>query len=215
MNNCKQNTCHQESRIHPKRNFIGYILVLNKFWLIKFSKSNQLLIGNSRSYSRVRSWALTCLDTLRALYVQSAQLTLMDVSAVIPARSRGGKGVNLSVPSTCSTCLNRHGVTGIDLLHILPADQMATKRIKYFNTFIKENYLWIDKYLIADGTDQSSPQYGNDQAKVKSIINNLQINHDRNHPKSDTSKYKTTFWSKYFNPAHQNIFSRAVEKQVA
>jgi hypothetical protein len=73
----------------------------------------------------------------------------------------------------------------------------------------------MDKDLVADQASQGSPNTCNDQAKVKSIINDLQIKHGRYHPKAHAGKNVTAFRAKNLRIVHQSIFSRAIEKQVA
>jgi hypothetical protein len=73
----------------------------------------------------------------------------------------------------------------------------------------------MDKDLVADRTNPSSPNTGNDQSKVKSIINNLQIEHRDHYPKGHARENVTTFRAKNFRIVHQSIFSCTSEKQVA
>jgi hypothetical protein len=73
----------------------------------------------------------------------------------------------------------------------------------------------VKEDLVADRTNQSSPNTGNDQAKVKSIINDLKVEHRGYYPKAHTCKNVTTLRAKNLRIIHQSIFSRAIEKQVA
>jgi len=215
MNNQKQSTCNQKNQIKPKSLPVKLIPVLNKLRFIKPLKCDHFLVSNSRGNSGVGVRALTGLNTASALNVQTAQLTLMNRSAVIPARSWGSKGVNLFGSNTFTMSLNRHGVTSVDLFNILPTNQVMSKGIYNFNSFIKENNFRMNKDLIADQTNQSSPNTGNDQSKVKSIINDLQIEHRGHYPKSHARKNVTTFRAKNLRIIHQSIFSCTSEKQVA
>jgi len=215
MNNRKQSTSKQKCQIHKKRLLIKFILIFNKLRLVNPFKLNQSLIGYHRGNSRVRSWALTSLNTACSLNIQTAQLTLMNRSAVISAWCRGGKSMDFSISNTFANGSNRHGVASVDFINILPTNQMAGKGIYNLNSFIKENNLGMNKDLIADETNQSSPDTGSDQSKVKSIINNLQIEHRGHYPKGHTRKNVTTFRSKDVGIVHPRIFSRLQEKQVA
>ena len=159
--------------------------------------------------------ALTGLNAASTLNVQTAQLTLMNRSAVIPARSWGSKGVNLFSSNTFTMSLNRHGVTSVDLFNILPTNQVVGKGIYNLNSFIKENNFRMNKDLIADQSNQSSPNTGNDQSKVKSIINNLQVEHRGHDPKGHACENVTAFRAKNLRIIHQRIFSCTSEKQVA
>ena len=163
----------------------------------------------------MRSRALTSLNAASSLNVQTPQLTLMNRSAVIPAWGRGCKGVDFFDSNTFATCLNRHGVASVDLFDILPTNQVMGEGIYDFNSFIKENNLRMNKNLVADRTNQSSPDTGNDQSKVKSIINDLQIEHRGHDPKSHACENVTTFRAKNLRIIHQSIFSCRSEKQVA
>ena len=215
MNNQKQSTCNQKNQIKPKRFPVELKPVLNKLRFIKPLKCDNFLVSNSRGNSRVGVRALTGLNAASALNIQTAQLTLMNRSAVIPARSWGSKGVNLFGSNTSTMSLNRHGVTSVDLFNILPTNQVMGKGIYNLNSFIKENNFRMNKDLIADQTKQSSPNTGNDQSKVKSIINNLQIEHRGHYPKSHACENVTAFRAKNLRIIHQSIFSCTSEKQVA
>jgi len=215
MNNQKQSACNQKNKINPNGFSVELIPVLNKLRFIKTSKSNNLLVSDSRGNSRVGVGALTGLDTAGVLNIQAAQLTLMNRSAVIPAWGRGRKSVDFFDSNTFATCLNRHGVASVDLFDILPTNQVMGEGIYDFNTFIKENNFRMNKNLVADQTNQCSPDTGNYQPKVKSIINNLQIEHRGHDPKSHPSKNVATFRAKNLRIIHQSIFSCSSEKQVA
>ncbi len=215
MNNQKQGAGNQKNQINPKSFSVELIPVLNKLRSIKSLESDNLLVGDSRGNTRVRSRALTRLNAAGSLNVQSSQLTLMNRSAVIPAWGRGCKGVDFFESNTFATCLNRHGVASVDLFDILPTNQVVGKGIYDFNSFIKENNLRMNKNLVADRTNQSSPDTGNDQSKVKSIINDLQIEHRGHDPKSHACENVTTFRAKNLRIIHQGIFSCSSEKQVA
>jgi len=215
MNNQKQRTCNQKSQIYPKSILVKLIPVANVFRLINSAKCDQLLVGNSRGNARMASGALTGLYAARSLNIQSTQLTLVDRSAVVPARSRRCKGIDLLSANFIAKGFDRQGVASVDLFNILPTDQMMGKGIYNFNTFIEENNLRMNKDLVADRTNQSSPNTGNDQAKVKSVINNLKIEHRGHYPKSHARKNVTTFRAKNLRIIHQSIFSCEIEKQVA
>ena len=215
MNNQKQGAGDQKNQINPKSFSVELIPVLNKLRLIKPFKGDNLLVSDSRGNSRVGVRALSGLYAAGVLNIQAAQLTLMNRSAVIPARSRSSKGVDFFESNTFATCLNRHGVSSVDLFDILPTNQVVGKGIYDFNSFIKENNLRMNKNLVADRTNQSSPDTGNDQSKVKSIINNLQIEHRCYDPKSHACENITTFRAKNLRIIHQSIFSCRSEKQVA
>ena len=215
MYNQKQRADSQQTQINPKCTTIELRSVLNKLRFIHPLKCDQFLVSDRRGNSRMGVRALSRLNALSALNIQTTQLALMNRSTVISTRSRGSKCINWFVPINSTTNLNRHGVAGIDLLHILPANQMATQRVEDFNSFIKENQFRMNKDLEADRTNQSTPNAGNYQSKGKSIINNLQIEHHRNYPKSHACKNQTTFRAKDLRIVHQSIFSRTVEKQVA
>jgi hypothetical protein len=73
----------------------------------------------------------------------------------------------------------------------------------------------VKEDLVADRTNQSSPNTGNDQAKVKSVIDNLKVEHRGHYPKAHACKNVTTLRAKSLRIVHQSIFSRAIEKQVA
>ena len=215
MNNQKQGAGNQKNQINPKSFSVELIPVLNKLRSIKSLESDNLLVSDSRGNTRVRSRALTSLNAASSLNVQASQLTLMNRSAVIPAWGRGRKGVDFFDSNTFATCLNRHGVASVDLFDILPTNQVMGEGIYDFNSFIKENNLRMNKNLVADRTNQSSPDTGNDQSKVKSIINDLQIEHRGHDPKSHASKNVATFRAKNLRIIHQSIFSCRSEKQVA
>ena len=215
MNNQKQSACNQKNKINPNGFSVELIPVLNKLRFIKTSKSNNLLVSDSRGNSRVGVGALTGLDTAGVLNIQAAQLTLMNRSAVIPAWGRCRNGVDFFESNTFATCLNRHGVSSVDLFDILPTNQVMGEGIYDFNTFIKENNFRMNKNLVADQTNQCSPDTGNYQPKVKSIINNLQIEHRCYDPKGHPSKNVATFRAKNLRIIHQSIFSCSSEKQVA
>ena len=215
MNNQEQRTCSQKSEIYPESILVKLISVTNVFRLINTTKVYQLLVCNSRGNARMASGALARLNTASALNIQTAQLTLMNRSAVIPARSWGSKSVNLFGSNTFTMSLNRHGVSSVDLLNILPTNQVMSKGIYNLNSFIKENNFRMNKDLIADQTNQSSPNTGNDQSKVKSVINNLQVEHRGHYPKGHARKNVTTFRAKNLRIIHQRIFSCTSEKQVA
>lgn len=215
MNNQKQGAGNQKNQINPKSFSVELIPVLNKLRFIKSLESDNLLVSDSRGNTRVRSRALTSLNAASSLNVQTPQLTLMNRSAVIPAWGRGCKGVDFFDSNTFATCLNRHGVASVDLFDILPTNQVMGEGIYDFNSFIKENNLRMNKNLVADRTNQSSPDTGNDQSKVKSIINDLQIEHRGHDPKSHACENVTTFRAKNLRIIHQSIFSCRSEKQVA
>ena len=215
MNNQKQGAGNQKNQINPKSFSVELIPVLNKLRFIESLESDNLLVSDSRGNTRVRSRALTSLNAASSLNVQTPQLTLMNRSAVIPAWGRGCKGVDFFDSNTFATCLNRHGVASVDLFDILPTNQVMGEGIYDFNSFIKENNLRMNKNLVADRTNQSSPDTGNDQSKVKSIINDLQIEHRGHDPKSHACENVTTFRAKNLRIIHQSIFSCRSEKQVA
>lgn len=215
MNNQKQGASNQKNQINPKSFSVELIPVLNKLRFIESLESDNLLVSDSRGNTRVRSRALTSLNAASSLNVQTPQLTLMNRSAVIPAWGRGCKGVDFFESNTFATCLNRHGVASVDLFDILPTNQVMGEGIYDFNSFIKENNLRMNKNLVADRTNQSSPDTGNDQSKVKSIINDLQIEHRGHDPKSHACENVTTFRAKNLRIIHQSIFSCRSEKQVA
>lgn len=215
MNNQKQSTGNQKNHINPKSFPVKLKPILNKLRFIKPVKCDYFLVSNSRGNSRVGARALTRLNTASALNIQTAQLTLMNRSAVIPARSRRSKGVDAFVSKTSTMSLNRHGIASINLINILPTNQVMSKGIYNFNPLIKENNFRMDKDLVADRTNQSSPNTGNDQSKVKSIINNLQIEHRGHYPKGHARENVTTFRPKNLRIDHQSIFSRTSEKLVA
>ena len=215
MNNQKQGAGNQKNQINPKSFSVELIPVLNKLRFIKSLESDNLLVSDSRGNTRVRSRALTRLNAASSLNVQTTQLTLMNRSAVIPAWGRGCKGVDFFDSNTFATCLNRHGVASVDLFDILPTNQVMGEGIYDFNSFIKENNLRMNKNLVADRTNQSSPDTCNDQSKVKSIINDLQIEHRGHDPKSHACENVTTFRAKNLRIIHQSIFSCSSEKQVA
>gem|GEM_PF-2267100 len=215
MNNQKQSTQNQKSQINHKRRFVKFKLVLHKKRLIDFPEVIKSLICYYRGNSRVRSRALANLDTACSLNIQTAQLTLMNRSTVIPAGCRGSKSIDFSISNTFANGFNRHGVASVDLINILPTDQMAGKWVNYFNCLIKENNLRMNKNLIADQTNQCSPDTGRDQSKIKSIINNLQIEHRGHYPKGNACENVTTLRSKDMGIIHPRIFSRLQEKQVA
>lgn len=215
MNNQKQGASNQKNQINPKSFSVELIPVLNKLRSIKSLESDNLLVSDSRGNTRVRSRALTSLNAASSLNVQTTQLTLMNRSAVIPAWRRGRKGVDFFESNTFATCLNRHGVASVDLFDILPSNQVMGEGIYNLNSFIKENNLRMNKNLVADRTNQSSPDTGNDQSKVKSIINDLQIEHRGHDPKSHACENVTTFRAKNLRIIHQSIFSCRSEKQVA
>jgi hypothetical protein len=73
----------------------------------------------------------------------------------------------------------------------------------------------VKEDLVADRTNQSSPNTGNDQAKVKSVIDNLKVEHRGHYPKAHACKNVTTFRAKNLRIVHQSIFSCTSEKQVA
>jgi len=215
MNNQKQGACNKKNQIKPKSFSVELIPILNKLRSIKSLESDNLLVGDSRGNTRVRSRALTSLNAASSLNVQTTQLTLMNRSAVIPAWGRGRKSVDFFDSNTFASCLNRHGVASVDLFDILPSNQVMGEGIYDFNSFIKENNLRMNKNLVADQTNQSPPDTGNNQPKVKSIINNLQIEHRCYDPKNHPSKNVATFRAKNLRIIHQSIFSRTSEKQVA
>ena len=215
MNNQKQGAGDQKNQINPKSFSVELIPALNKLRSIKSLESDNLLVSDSRGNTRVRSRALTRLNAASSLNVQATQLTSMNRSAVIPAWGRSSKGVDFFESNTFATCLNRHCVASVDLFNILPTNQVVGKGIYNLNSFIKENNLRMNKDLVADRTNQSSPDTGNDQSKVKSIINDLQIEHRGHDPKSHACENVTTFRAKNLRITHQSIFSCRSEKQVA
>ena len=215
MNNQKQSTCNQKNHIDPKRSPIKFISVLNKFRFTKPLKSDYLLVSDGGCNSRVGVRALARLNTASILNVQTAQLTLMNRSAVIPARSRGSKSVDLFVSNASTMSLNRHGVTSVNLLNILPTNQVLAKGIYDFKALIKENNFRMDKDLVADRTNQSSPNTGNNKSKVKSIINDLQIEQRGYYPKGHARENVTSFRAKNLRIIHKSIFSCTSAKQVA
>lgn len=215
MNKQKHARRNQEQQIYPKRPLIKPIAVFDEITSINPAKLIKFVVGDYSSNTRVSSRALTSSDTAGTFDRHSTQLTLMKISSVVSAGRRGSKGVDLFSFNLIAKSFNRKGVASINLLNILPADQVITKGISNLDSLIKENELGINKYLIADRADNAAPECGNYKTKVKSIINKLQIQHGANHQKGHGSKDITAFWSKYFNVVHQSIFSCTQLKWVA
>ena len=215
MNKQKYARRNQEQQIYPKRPLIKPIAVVDEITATNSAKLIKFVVGDYSRNTRVSSRALTSPDTAGTLDRHSTQLTLMNISTVVPAGRRGSKGVDLFSFNLIAKSFNRKGVASINLFNILPADQVITKWISNLYTLIKENYLGVNKYSIADRADKGSPKRGNYKTKVKSIINKLQIQHGANHQEGHGSKDITAFWSKNFSVVHQSIFSCTQLKWVA
>ena len=215
MNKQKYARRNQEQQIYPKRPLIKPIAIGNEITSTNSAKLIKFVVGDYSRNTRVSSRALTSPDTAGTLDRHSTQLTLMKISTVVPAGRRGSKGVDLFSFNLIAKSFNRKGVASINLFNILPADQVITKWISNLYTLIKENYLGVNKYSIADRADKGSPKRGNYKTKVKSIINKLQIQHGANHQEGHGSKDITAFRSKNFSVVHQSIFSCTQLKWVA
>ncbi len=212
----KESNCRDEERqIKEKGTFVKLMPIANVIYSFNSGKLSKFLVSNCRGNSRMSSRTLASSNTFSTMDTKSTQLTLMDIPAMVPARGWSSEGINLLGWNSITKSSYRHGVASLNLLNILPTNQVSTKGVNNFYCLIKKDHLWVDKNLKAHRANPCAPKRSGNKTEIKSIINQLQVKRNKYSGKAHAAKEESTSWPKVFSVTHQGIFSCIQLRQVA
>jgi len=122
-------------------------------------KSFQADASKSESLSRVSTRRFTGSHVVEIGDLQSANLTGMDSSAVIPAWGLSRPSVDL-----LASYLDIHRVSSANIFDFTPTDSDLFQGISDCDSFIKDGHLRADKGQVEEIADQQRPTKGCDEA---------------------------------------------------
>ncbi len=179
-------------------------LTFKSFELIKSGSSD--CGGSSRASARTLSGS----DNSTISNSHPLNLVGMHGSTVVATRGLSREGMNLF----SGTAMNDiHGVTGINLLDLMPANRKALQGIDNHQAFIKEDDLRMHKNQIENCTENQTPRNSADGVN-EPIIHDVNGDQGASRKKSREGQEDSTFGSEDFNVGHHVILS-CTERRAA
>ena len=200
--NCQRRSNYDGSPI-PSMTHHG-ILLRGEFVEIFNSK-----FGHMKRTSRMRFRGFTGMQVSGSTSIDSAQLSLMDSSSMVPAGNWGRPDRDLSRSSfECERPL------GINFNNLIPTQIEFIKWVNDSSSFIKEGYFGAQKYQVNQSTSSRGPQNSGRIALETLKIwrsNDFDINNSTDQ-KSYSSKEVSALWAKVLRVFHVAIFSQSAFK---
>ena len=172
--------------------------------LVKSLELIHLGSSNGGSNSGVTSRAFSGANHSAVAHSHSLDLIGMNGAAVVSTRGLSGKSVNLPATGAVNYV---HGVSGINLLNLMPADFETLQGVNNQNTFIKEDNFGMNENQIENCAGENSPEQ-RAEGGAKAVINNVDVNQGANRKEGAKTHYITTAWSEGFAVTHLAILSR-------
>lgn len=167
----------------------------------------------------IGSWTISSSDHLALLQVKSSHLAPVNSSAVIPSRRRSCESLNLSAPSFSIVSNDAHGVSGFDLVDLLPTYFVATKRIYDFNSLVKEYDGRAPEELVSDCATEGAPNTSY-QSASKTVIKEIHVSKGSEKKEAQKGTNVRARRAEELAIGHEYIFScvnisRAIETRAA
>jgi len=201
----KQNRCSEKCYESKESVSIKFRTVssADSLALSESAKSNS---RKSYSYTRVATRRFSSTHVVSVGDLQSSDLSGVNSSAVIPARSLSRPSINF-----LTTYGDIHREFGTDLLNLIPTDRDLAKWISDCDSLIKDGHLGANKAKVKEVADQQAPTKGCDEA-----INSLQVETLRGETSSKkidrNGEEVTASCSVDLRISHANSLSRKVSR---
>ena len=189
-------------------------LVSNLCFISEPSKLLQSTKSNSCGSSRMGQEVIARVKYLPVFAVATSDLILMNSAALVDARCGRSESLDKTLFTFSVSCNYAHIETGLNLFNFMPANEMASERVNYFNPFVVENYRGPKENLVAERDGESTP--GNHHhAFGEPVFKEARISECGKEEDSSKAENVGTLRSKEFAIRHERIFSRAQEKRAA
>lgn len=166
--------------------------------------------SNCGSNSRVTARAFASADHATISNPHSFNFIGMNTATVVATGSLSSKGMNFVAGNRMNDV---HGKSGINFLHLIPANFETLQGIDNQKTFIKENNFGMDKNQIEDAAYNQAPSNGA-RSISKTVINDIYVYQSANRKESAKGHDVTTAWSKGLRIRHFAIIScNEIEKE--
>lgn len=163
---------------------------------------------NSGSGSRVTARTFASTDYSTITNSHSLNLIGMNISTVVSTGSLSGEGMNFFSGAAVNDI---HSESGINFLNLVPSNGVTLQRVDDDQTFIKKDYLGMDKNEIKNCADHQTPGDGS-KSISESVIRNVYVNQGANRKVSAKSHNNSTAWPKALSISksvvHRVILSR-------
>ncbi|MFM1967371.1 MAG: hypothetical protein RL590_228 [Actinomycetota bacterium] len=172
--------------------------------LVKSLELIHLGAGNCGGNSGVTSWAFTGADHSTIANPHSLDFIGMNGAAVVTTWGLSSKSMNLSATGAVNDV---HGVPGINISNLMPADFKTLQGVNNQDALIKENDFRMNKDQIEKCAGENSPEQ-RVKSGAKTVINNVDVNQGADRKEGAKTHYITTAWSEGFAVTHLAILSR-------
>lgn len=204
MKNLSNGCCEEDGRNNECCPDVEMGFKIDDAGLVKSMELIHLGAGNRGSNSGVTSRAFTGADHSTLTNPHSLDLIGMNGSAVVTTRGLSSKSMNLSAACAVNDV---HGISGINLLNLMPADFETLQGVNNQDSFIKENDFGMNKDQIEKRAGENSPEQ-RAKSGAKTVINNVDVNQGADRKECAKTHYITTAWSEGFAVTHLAILSR-------
>ncbi len=204
MKNLSNNCCDEQGRENECCPGVEMGFKIDDAGLVKSLELIHLGSSNGGSNSGVTSWAFTSADHSAVAHSHSLDLIGMNGAAVVTTWGLSSKSMNLSATGAVNDV---HGVSGINFLHLMPSNFEALQRVNDQKPLIKEDNFGMNKNQVKQGAGEKTPEQ-RAQSRVKSVIDDVDVNQSADGKEGAKTHYITTAGSKGFEVAHLAILSR-------
>ncbi len=204
MKNLSNNCCDEQGRENECCPGVEMGFKIDDAGPVKSMELIHLGSSNGGSNSGVTSWAFTSADHSAVAHSHSLDLIGMNGAAVVTTWGLSSKSMNLSATGAVNDV---HGVSGINILNLMPADFETLHGVNNQDALIKENNFGMNKDQIEKCARENSPEQ-RAESGAKTVINNVDVNQGADRKEGAKTHYITTAWSEGFAVTHLAILSR-------
>lgn len=147
-------------------------------------------------------------DHLALLQVKSPHLAPVNSSAVVPTGRRSCESLNLSASSSSIVSDDAHGVSGFNLLDLLPSYFVATEWINDYDSLVEENDRRAPEDLVSECATEGAPN-ASYQSACKSVIKEINVGKGSEEKEAQKGTNVRARRAEELAIGHDYIFSRA------
>ena len=204
MKNLSNNRYNKERSNNDCGFSVEVNLKVNTAGLVKSLELIHLGTSDCGSHTRATSRTFASANHSALTNSHSFNFIGMNSSTVISARGLSREGMDFSSGSGVNDV---HGVSGINFLHLMPSNFEALQRVNDQKPLIKEDNFGMNKDQVKQGAGEKTPEQ-RAQSRVKSVIDDVDVNQSADGKEGAKTHYITTAGSKGFEVAHLAILSR-------